>query len=56
MFFESSDPNVSYDYDPAFEITISHHQGPSGEHVSSLKYILEVLIAEVKDVVRFIVL
>ena len=56
MFFETTDSNVSYDYDPEFDITISHSQGPSGEHVSSLKYILESLVVEVKDVVNLIVL
>ena len=58
MFFEVDPPNldVDYDYEPSFDITVSHPQGPSGAHVSLLKYILEILIAEVKAVVNLAVL
>jgi hypothetical protein len=57
MFFDAHPPGpqIDYDYEPSFEITVSHPQGPSGGHVSILKYILELLIAEVNDVVSLVV-
>ncbi|HLH00437.1 MAG TPA: hypothetical protein VKX49_29295 [Bryobacteraceae bacterium] len=46
-------PDVQYDCQASFAISVSHAQGPSGTHTSEILYFLDVLIKEVRQVVDF---
>jgi len=52
FFTNPPNPNVQYNYNPTFEIMIPFPRGPRGDGTISVKYLLEILIAEVKTVIN----